>query len=349
MNNTVHLLWLIPLLISCYYKKQYINHEISIKNTKGFYILMGQLSNHLEKLWGRNEVLMSGPKDYVKYINNFYTRIYINVDNGMIKIESIDRNKYINYLRKSIINILLMYNHYTNNNLLKTQPFFYGQVLDNYHQPIRLNLHAAKFADFLLQTHLKSRTSGPHNIWFININLVPNHIDHRSKKYLKIVNKISHKYGINQSLILSIIQIESSFNPYAVSNTNALGLMQIKQNSAGREVFKMKNKLGQPSRSYLLNPENNIDIGTAYLAILQNNYLNGIVNSISRRYAVIVAYNSGVSTLLKVFSPDPNKALKIINTLQPDDVYKILCTNHPSLESRSYLYKVNNLQKKYKK
>ncbi|PLK58405.1 hypothetical protein CEX73_02470 [Candidatus Palibaumannia cicadellinicola] len=154
---------------------------------------------------------------------------------------------------------------------------------------------------------------------------------------------------MDQSLILAIIQTESNFNPHAVSHTNALGLMQVVQHSAGRDVFKKKKKLGEPSRSYLFDPEKNIDIGTAYLAILQNNYLNGILNFTSRRYAVIIAYNCGVSSVLRVFSHNTNQALKTINHLQPNQVYHILYTRHPSIESRNYLYKVNCLQQNYKK
>jgi membrane-bound lytic murein transglycosylase C len=65
------------------------------------------------------------------------------------------------------------------------------------------------------------------------------------------------------------------------------------QHTAGKDVFQMRGKWGKPSRSYLFDPENNIDTGTAYLAILQNNYLGGIQNPTSRRYAVITAYNGG--------------------------------------------------------
>lgn len=37
--------------------------------------------------------------------------------------------------------------------------------------------------------------------------------------------------------------------------------------------FRSQGKSGVPSRSYLFDPEKNIDTGTAYLAILQNSYL----------------------------------------------------------------------------
>ncbi|AIN47396.1 membrane-bound lytic murein transglycosylase MltC [Candidatus Palibaumannia cicadellinicola] len=361
MTKNIFLLFFIPLLISCDHNKHHLmnlKNEVSIKDTKCFDMLIEQFANNIEDMWGINEIILTGPKDYIKYTDHYQTRSHINFNTGIITFETITSNSYINNLRKAIIYTLLMKNdaHIINlysdikqipNISISQEPFLYGQVLDNYNQPIRWLWRASNFADYLLQTSLQFRTSLRNKIYSITIKLVPNHIDKRAHKYLEIVKKIAHQYDVDQSLILAIMQTESSFNPYAVSHTNALGLMQVVQNSAGRDVFKMKKKIGQPSRNYLFDPEKNIDIGTAYLAMLQNNYLSGIINLTSRRYAVIIAYNSGVSSVLRVFSHDPNQALKMINHLQPNEVYQMLYTRHPSAESRRYLYKVNNLQKNY--
>ena len=109
----------------------------------------------------------------------------------------------------------------------------------------------------------------------------------------------------------------------------------------------MKGKWGKPSRSYLFDPENNIDTGTAYLSILQDNYLSGIANPVSRRYAVITAYNGGAGSVLRVFSSDKDRAFAQINAMSPSEVYDTLTKRHPSAESRRYLYKVNNDQRSY--
>lgn len=318
---------------------------------------MDQFAHNIEDLWGMNEVLTAGPKDYVKYTNKYKTRSHINFSTGTIIIETISGNNPATYLRQGIISTLLMGNDPCTINLysdadniipISKEPFLYGQVLDNTGEPIRWQWRAARFADNLLQTRLQTRTTGLRQIWSITIQLVPHHMDKRAHKYLGMIWKASQQYGVDQSLILAIMQTESSFNPYAVSHANALGLMQVVQHSAGRDVFKMKGKWGQPSRSYLFDPENNIDIGTAYLAMLQNSYLSCIINPTSRRYAVITAYNGGAGSVLRVFSRDPNRAFQIINSMQPDDVYEALYTRHPSSESRCYLYKVNTLQKNYR-
>ncbi|ROR13298.1 membrane-bound lytic murein transglycosylase MltC [Erwinia sp. JUb26] len=354
-KKLLSLLIIAPLLISCSGKKQNASHEEWVKDTNGFDILMGQFAHNIEQIWGMNEVLIAGPKDYVKYSDQYYTRSHINFDAGSITIETIAGTDPMASLRQAIITTLLIGEDPGNVDLysdandiqISREPLLYGQVLDNTGQPIRWQGRAGTFADYLLKNKLQRRTSGLHVIWSVTIPMVPNHLDKRAHKYLPLVRQAAEKYGVDQSLILAIMQIESSFNPYAVSHADALGLMQVVQHTAGVDVFRMKGKWGKPSRSYLLDPANNIDAGTAYLSLLQGNYLAGISNPTSRRYAVITAYNGGAGSVLRVFSSDKNAAFSKINNLSPSDVYQQLTNNHPSAESRRYLYKVNNAQKSY--
>ncbi|MCP1064787.1 membrane-bound lytic murein transglycosylase MltC [Serratia symbiotica] len=355
MKKTLAFLMIALLLIDCSGKKSDRINQAWIKDTNGFDILMSQFAHNIENIWGMNEVLIAGPKDYVKYTDQYQTRSHINFDSGTITLETIATNDPAAHLRQAIISTLLMRDDpgyidlYSDVNdiQISQEPFLYGQILDNKGLPIRWEWRAAHFADDLLQTKLQKRTSGLHVIYAITIQLVSNHLDKRAHKYLPMVRKASEKYGVESSLILAIIQIESSFNPYAVSGSDALGLMQVVQHTAGKDVFQMQGKGGKPSRSYLFDPENNIDTGTAYLALLQNNYLGGIQNPASHRYAVITAYNGGAGSVLRVFSSDRSRAVSIINGIQPDKVYQILATQHPAAESRRYLVKVNKAQKSY--
>ncbi|QYM92084.1 membrane-bound lytic murein transglycosylase MltC [Dickeya zeae] len=356
MKKLLALLLVAPLLISCSSKKGGENNEAFIKDTNAFDILMGQFANNIENIWGLNEVLIAGPKDYVKYSDQYMTRSHVNFDAGTITIETISSTNYLASLRQAIITTLLMGDNASNTDLysdandiqISREPLLYGQVLDNTGQPIRWEGRAGNFADYLLQNKLQRRTSGMKVIWSVTIQLVPNHLDKRAHKYLPMVRQASERYGIDASLILAIMQTESSFNPYAVSRSDALGLMQVVQHSAGRDVFKMRGKWGQPSRSYLFDPENNIDTGTAYLAMLKNVYLSGIQDPTSQRYAMITAYNGGAGSVLRVFSSDKDTAFGIINTMSSSQVYQTLTTRHPSAESRHYLYKVNSAQKNYR-
>ncbi|MDX7990046.1 membrane-bound lytic murein transglycosylase MltC [Xenorhabdus sp. Reich] len=357
MKKLLALTLLAPLLISCSSKKDIEYDEKYVKDTNGFDILMGQFAHNIENIWGLQEVLIAGQKDYVKYTDQYQTRSHINFEAGSITIETLSPIDPTEHLRKAIVTTLLMGDDpgsvdlYSDSNDIKIskEPFLYGQVLDNGGEAIRWEWRARHFANYLIQNKLQKRQSGLHVIWSVTIQLVPNHLDKRAHKYLPIIRKASIKYGVEESLILAIMQTESSFNPYAVSRSDALGLMQVMQHTAGKDVFRMQGKSGHPSRSYLFEPENNIDAGTAYLSILQNIYLGEIKNTTSRRYAVITAYNGGAGSVLRVFSGDRKKAAQIINTMEPGDVYETLTSKHPSAESRRYLMKVNNTQKSYRR
>ncbi len=358
MKKLFALALIAPLLVSCSSnKKGDAYNEAWVKDTNGFDILMGQFAHNIENIWGFNEVLIAGPKDYVKYTDGYQTRSHINFDDGTITVETIAGTEPAARLRQAIITTLLMGDDPGSVDLysdaddiqISKEPFLYGQVVDNNGEAIRWQWRAERFADYLLQTRMKKRSSGLHIIYSVTINLVPNHLDKRAHKYLGMVRQASRKYGIDESLILAIMQTESSFNPYAVSRSDAMGLMQVVQHTAGKDVFRSQGKSSTPSRSFLFDPASNIDTGTAYLAILNNIYLGGIDNPTSRRYAVITAYNGGAGSVLRVFSNDKVKAANIINSMAPGDVYQTLTTRHPSAESRRYLYKVNSAQKGYRR
>jgi membrane-bound lytic murein transglycosylase C len=357
MKKILALLVIAPMLISCSGSKKDQFNEAYVKDTNGFDILMGQFAHNIENIWGMNEVLIAGPKDYVKYSDQYYTRSHINFDAGTITIETISGTDPAASLRQAIISTLLVGDDPGNVDLysdandiqISREPMLYGQVLDNTGQPIRWIGRANSFADYLVQNKLMRRQSGMHIIYSVTIQMVPNHLNKRAHKYLPMIREASAKYSVDQSLILAIMQTESAFNPYAVSNADALGLMQVVQHTAGVDVFKSEGKWGKPSRSYLFDPQNNINTGTAYLAMLQNVYLGNIDNPTSRRYAVITAYNGGAGSVLRVFSQNKAQAFNIINNMAPGDVYTTLTTKHPSAESRRYLYKVNNTQRSYRR
>ncbi|MBU0989618.1 MAG: transglycosylase SLT domain-containing protein, partial [Proteobacteria bacterium] len=164
----------------------------------------------------------------------------------------------------------------------------------------------------------------------------------------ELVRKYSNKYNVTESLIYGVIKTESSFNPFAVSHAPAYGLMQIVPSTAGRDVFeKIKQRSDQPTPEYLYNPGNNIDTGTAYLKILHEHYLAKIKDNNSRRYSVISAYNGGAGNVFKTFSSNRDMAVSKINQLSANQVYQKLHTQHPSQESRHYLYKVTEAQKEF--
>ncbi|MCO6545529.1 MAG: membrane-bound lytic murein transglycosylase MltC [Gilliamella sp.] len=344
----ITLVSVISLLTGCSSTNSKKDEDYYIKDTNAFNILISQYANNIEQIWGPKEVLIAGPKDYVQYEDNLRTRVHINFVSGIITIETMAESPIEN-LKEAIVSTLLMsepvdiIRHDKISQDLSQEPFLYNQVLDQAHQPIRWSGRANSFADYLLTNNIKTRSSGSHKITYVEIKLVPNHINQRAKKFLPIVAEASNRYFIDERLILAIMEVESAFNPYAVSRTDALGLMQVQQHTAGRDIFKLRGKSGEPSRKFLLDPRNNVDMGTAYLSLLKTKYLAGINNPISLRYAMITSYNGGAGSVLRTFSNDRNEAINIINSMTPKQVYRKLATSHVSRESRNYLIKVSRI------
>lgn len=344
---------IVPFLYACTSDSSRFD-DVFAKDTHGLDLLTGQFSQNIDQIWGVNELLVASRQDYVKYTDSYYTRSHISFDDGKITIETLaDANR----LHSAIVHTLLMGSDAKGIDLfasgdtpISSRPFLVGQVVNNFGQAINNVNIANNFATYLIQNKLQQRRlANGRTVQFVAIQMIANHVNVRARKYLPFVRKSSRQYGIDESLILGIMQTESSFNPYAISYANAMGLMQVVPHTAGRDVFKMKGRSGQPSKSYLFDPEKNIDAGVSYLWLLKNEYLAGIQNPTSMRYAMISAYNSGAGAVLRVFSNDLDEAVYMINKMQPEQVYRILTTSHPSAQARNYLLKVDKAQRSYRR
>ena len=155
-----------------------------------------------------------------------------------------------------------------------------------------------------------------------------------------VTENAAHNYGIDKKLVDAIISVESGGNPTVVSKSNAIGLMQIKASTAGREVYRVQGRHGQPTNSELRDPVKNINIGTAYLKILQEQPLAGIRNPETLRYATIVSYANGAGALLRTFSRDRDRAIAMINSMTPEEFYQHVQNKHPAAQAPRYLWKV---------
>lgn len=349
--KAICLLLMLVLLSACTNShRKYKNTAIYVKNTNAFNILINQYANNIEQIWGSREVLIAGPKDYVQYSDDFQTRVHINFVSGQLAIETLAPDP-INVLKSAIVTTLIMPEpddvmKSSDSDYDKTkEPFLYKQIVDENGQPIRWKWRAQHFAEYTVEHNAKVRYSNDKKITYVTINLVPDHVNERAHRFLPLVRKYAKKYELDEKLILAIMEVESNFNPFAVSFSDALGLMQVQQHTAGRDIFARWGRHGEPSKAFLMDPQNNINVGSAYLSLLRDSYLAGIENPISMRYAMISAYNGGAGSVLTIFSKDRRKAIDIINSMSPDQVYNQLTSVHTSRESRNYLIKVNRILK----
>ena len=115
----------------------------------------------------------------------------------------------------------------------------------------------------------------------IHFQLVRNLLEGRARLYQPMVLTHAEKYDLDPALIMAMIHTESKFNPNARSNASAIGLMQLVPQTAGREAYhRIYGQQRALTPEYLFDPNNNIELGTAYLHILSSRLLSSILLSL---------------------------------------------------------------------
>jgi soluble lytic murein transglycosylase-like protein len=97
------------------------------------------------------------------------------------------------------------------------------------------------------------------------------------------VEQVSRKYGVQSDMIYAVIRAESSFDPMALSDRGAMGLMQLLPSTA-KEVAARLNIRWTDERM-LWDPMTNLEMGTFYLSTLLTRFDNVEV--------ALAAYNQG--------------------------------------------------------
>lgn len=313
-------------------------------------VLLDFISPEQADIWGA-DAKVSGTHSLVRYLDDYHTQVQVDFMGGLVEVETRGAAEPLKQLRQAVVSILLtpadprMIDLYTAADFgLTGTPFLLGQVVDHDGQDIGGLWRAERFADYLLKNRLIRTRYG----FRIEIPMVSQHQVVAARSYGRNVVYSANKYRINSALIYAVIETESSFNPLAISPSNAFGLMQVMARTAGRDVMeKIYGKDVTPSKRYLLDPKNNIDAGTAYLSILRDNYLRGIDHPLTQEYCMIASYNGGAGQLLKSFHRDRKEALRRINRMTPAEVYRHILRRHPKEETRNYLKKVIERKQKY--
>jgi membrane-bound lytic murein transglycosylase C len=328
--------------------------------------LMGNVQRESGAKWGKREsgVLPSRTR-YVKYTENYRNRVVVDYDAGTILIEHLDEDKAGEKLRNAAVVALLTPDDpgavdlFSDKEIpLDGKPYLQELVLDQNNAVLRTREDIERYADYLVANRLQKRTIDANgvskDVLYVQMNMVNAHMDKRALQYAASVRKQSDSTQVSRSLIFAVIKTESSFNPYAVSSAPAYGMMQLVPSSGGREAYrKAKGEDVMPSKEYLFDADNNIELGSTYLGVLlKDSPLREIRNPVSREYCAIAAYNTGPSNVFRAFSTLSGRArqddaLDKINSLKPDEVFKALRTKLPYEETRGYVLKVVEAKKRY--
>ncbi len=110
----------------------------------------------------------------------------------------------------------------------------------------------------------------------------------RPGPYLDHVRAASAKYALPEALILAVMAVESNFDPRALSDKGAMGLMQLMPATA-RDLYV----------SDAWDPAQNIEGGSRYLRLLANQYAGDMVRTLA-------AYNAGPEAVRRAGDAVPN-------------------------------------------
>lgn len=106
------------------------------------------------------------------------------------------------------------------------------------------------------------------------------------QKYSEYVEKYAKENNIEKELIYAMIKAESHFQQDAISNKEAIGLMQILESTAQEVAKELEIEI---TKEEILNPETNIQLGTKYLSNLIKKY--------ESTELAIAAYNAGIGNV----------------------------------------------------
>ncbi len=338
-----------------------------IKRAQAEYNRMtGKLQKESGKKWGKKEAgELPSKTRYVKYTEDYKNRVIVDFDQGTMVIEHLEDERVKEKLKGAVVTALMTpgdpraVDLFSDKDInLDGTPYLQGLIADENDKLINNREDAERFADYLVSNKLQARkinvNGESRNVRFVQIAMVNNHVEKKAVKFSPMVRKYSEITAVSRSLIFAVMKTESGFNPFAVSSAPAFGLMQLVPASGGRDAYRKAKGLDvPPTKEYLFEPENNIELGSTYLGVLMNDSpLKGINDPVSREYCAIAAYNTGAGNVFRAFSDSKASsrqadALDRINSIKPEEVYATLRTSLPYEETRSYIVKVVSAKKHY--
>ncbi len=250
---------------------------------------------------------LTSDKKWVNYSKNHKTKVALDNDKGVVTIEFVaDENNKAERMRetKALVHELSK----------EVNPFSSVSTLTENVPLAKIRLEDAKV-----------RTGGGkagEKVYSLTIPMNEDRQENNEVQIAESVRDMTEKYHVSYDLVMAIIKTESNFNVGAKTRNGALdirdpelyennpwGLMQVVPRRSGREGLKRaKGKDRLPTADELLDPRMNLEIGVAYVAVLQDHYFSGVKDDKSRELVMIAAYRDGADKVYALFSSGANKA-----------------------------------------
>ena len=333
----------------------------------------------IDKVWGKENFADDTKKDWVEYFDDYRSRSIVDFENGKVTVEvaldeaEANEKQAIDKQLTSAIEQVLTSKGTTcpyESEVDVSQPLTKKPILEGL---VDLTPYEEKKPETGKTTPKKSTAASTakeiakksprkvstvkgedgktRKVVKVEMSLVKDNLSKNAMVYKDLVAEFSNKFQIEQPLIFAIIEQESAFNPEAKSWVPAYGLMQLVPTSGGRDAFRYVYKRDEiPTQSYLYNPRNNIELGTAYLRVLTNQF-KSVTDADCRRLCVIASYNTGAGNVSRAFTGNVNisKAFSKINSHDYNSLYNYLTTKLTHEEARKYVAGVTKRREKYKK
>ncbi len=170
-------------------------------------------------------------------------------------------------------------------------------------------------------------------------------------EYLPYISSSAKRHNITPQMIATVIDVESGWYPKAVSKACALGLMQIIQKSAGKDIYEKWGMLGVPSVEVLFDPKKNIEIGTRYLDIIGNEYLKELKRNTPKEqakwiYLTFASYKAGIGSVRQMMGGD----FSLVNKMPYSYVRELIIKQGAKYDHELvyHMYKMEQSWKKYR-
>jgi membrane-bound lytic murein transglycosylase C len=203
----------------------------------------------------------------------------------------------------------------------------------------------------LRKSEVRGEDTRKRSVASVEIPMIPSHIRKRAERYEDIVKEQARTQSLRPELVFAIIETESFFNPRARSHVPAFGLMQLVPVSGGRHAYRLVHGVDKkPSEELLYQPKDNVQLGTAYFHYLYFTAMKGVRDAEARLWCAVASYNTGPGNLFRTFSQKgKSAAIRKINSMSSEEVFRYLARNLPYEETRSYIRKVRKKMPKYRR